>query len=165
MSNFKCFSNVIIPLTGPTILATVKITIQRVTCTLLSDLLGFLLKLVLKFLHFLSQISYLAGISAALLPGLLHGIEGLSRLVFLLAIFIEPVTLNGVVRGEGPTSRLAPFSVLGSARLLGGLSVRTAFIPVLPRHVSTRLGGRTSLGLTGSGFFVVFLSKDLLDVL
>ena len=54
--------------TVPTILVTVRITIQRVTCMLLSP---NLLKLLLKLSEFLSQISHLIGFPAAyFLPGL-----------------------------------------------------------------------------------------------
>ena len=70
---------------GPTILVTVAITIRQVTLsTLLVVVLGpSLFKLLLKPVHFLGQISHLAVISAALLPGLLCGIKGL-RLGFIL---------------------------------------------------------------------------------
>ena len=74
--NFKLLIYVIARATVPTILVTVGITIQRVTGTLLNDLLGFL-EFLLEFLKFLGQISHLSQVTTALLPGLLRGIEGL----------------------------------------------------------------------------------------
>ena len=77
----------IICATGPTILVTGKITTQQVMHMLLSKLFGFsLLKLFFKLFLLLGQISHLVWISANLFPGLLCGIEGLSRRVLLLAL-------------------------------------------------------------------------------
>ena len=57
--------------TGPTILATVGITVRRVTRTLLAAILRFL-KLFLKLSHLFRQMAYLVGIPTAwFLPGLL----------------------------------------------------------------------------------------------
>jgi hypothetical protein len=62
--------------TGPTILATVGITVRRVTSTLLAVLLRFL-KLLFELSHLFGQMAYLIGIPTAwFLPGLLCGVEG-----------------------------------------------------------------------------------------
>jgi hypothetical protein len=58
--------------TGPTILATVGITVRRVTSTLLAVLLRFL-KPLFELIHLFGQMAYLIGIpSACFLPGLCH---------------------------------------------------------------------------------------------
>ncbi len=76
--------------TGPTILATVGITVRRVTSTFLV-LLRFLRKLHLELSYLFGQMAYLIGIPTAwFLPGLLCGIEGLSQPVLLAAVHIEP---------------------------------------------------------------------------
>ena len=134
--------------TRPTILVTVGIAIQQVTSTLLSRLFG-LLQLLFELLKFLGQISHLAGITAAL---------GLTRLAYLLAVLVKPMTLTGAEHGKGPTHRLAPLAVLGSTYLLGGWTSRTAFSSMFSGHVSTFLGGCVSLGLAGAGY-IIFSTK------
>ena len=60
--------------TGPTILATVGITVRRVTSTLLAVPLRFLKPLFEKLSHLFGQMAYLIGIPTAwFLPGLLCG--------------------------------------------------------------------------------------------
>ena len=106
--------------------------------TLLGVLLGpSLFKLLLKLVHFLSQISHLAGISAALLPGLLCGIKELTMPVLLLAVFNKLGTIDGVKCGEGPTFSLSPFAILGSQPFLGApLSEPPPFARFLGTHTS-----------------------------
>jgi len=65
--------------------------------------------------------AYLIGIpTARFLPGLLCGIEGLSRPVLLAAVLVEPTTLRGVVSCERPVNSLAPFAKLVGTAFLGG---------------------------------------------
>ena len=152
--------------TGPTTLVTVGIPIWLIMCTLLSLLFGLSpFQLLLKLFYFLGQINHLAGISTAPFPGLLCGIEGFGRLVLLLTIFIKSVTLDGVVCGKRPPISLVPLAILGRVPFLGGWSVRTASISALPRHIPPSFGGFASLGLIGSSFLIVFISKDLVNVL
>ena len=150
--------------TIPTILVTVRIASTRVTHTLLT-VFPSLFKLPFELLHFLRHISHLTGIRAALLPGLLRGIEGLSRLSLLLTFPVEPATLSSAVHGEGPASSLALFAILGETSFLGGWSLRTAFPTVLPRHLPSKFRGCASLGLVGSGFIVGTFNVDLLNIL
>ena len=131
---------------------------------LLSELFS-LFKLFLKLFHFLGQIGHLARIFPTLFPGLLSGIEGLSRLIYLLTLPIQPVTLNGVMPGKGSTISLASFAILDSAPFLGGWSLETTSIHVLSRHVPTSFGGCAGLSLIGSTFLVIFLSRDRFNVL
>ena len=66
--------------------------------------------------------AYLIGIpTARFLPGLLRGIEGLSRPVPLAAVLVEPTTLYGVVGHEQFANSLAPFAKLVGTILLGVL--------------------------------------------
>ena len=83
--------------TGPIILVTVGITIRRVPrSAFLVALLRFL-KPLFELIYLFGQMAYLIGISASwFLPGLLRGIEGLSRPVILAAILVEPTALCGV---------------------------------------------------------------------
>jgi len=82
--------------TGPIILVTVEITIRQVPSAFLTALLRFL-KPLFELFHLFGQMSYLIGIpTARFLPGLLRGIEGLSRPVLLAAILVEPTALCGV---------------------------------------------------------------------
>ena len=75
--------------TAPTILATVGITVRRVTSTFLM-LLRFR-KPLFELSHLFGQMAYLIRIPTAwFLPGLLCGIEGLSQPVLLAAVHIEP---------------------------------------------------------------------------
>ena len=147
------------------ILVTVGITVRRVTSTLITMLLGFLMLLLELHISF-GQISHLTGISATcLFPGLFRGIEGLSRLVLWLAILLESMTLDGIVSGIGPTRRLAPLAVLGRTALFGGSFTGTSFTRALPGHMFTLLFGCCSLGLVGPGFLVVSLDEELPDIL
>ena len=83
--------------TGPIILATVGITVGRVTRTLLAALLR-LLKLIYELSHLFGQMAYLIGIPTAwFLPGLLCGVEGFTSRNLLTAVLVEPTTLVGVV--------------------------------------------------------------------
>jgi hypothetical protein len=75
-----------------------------------------------SFSHFFGQISHLSGVTTALFPGLLHGIEGLMRLACLFAVLIKPTTIASVVGLIGLIHHLAPLAVLGNACLLGGWS-------------------------------------------
>jgi len=71
------------------------------------------LKPLFELSHLFRQISHLSGISTSwLLPGLLCGVEGLSRPVLLAAILVEPTTLRGNVGRERPVNSLAPFAKL-----------------------------------------------------
>ena len=110
--------------TGPIILATVGIIVQRVTSTFLSAFLRFLLKPLLELSYLFGQMAYLIGIPTAwFLPGLLRGIEGLSQPVLLAAVHIEPTTLRGVVSRERSVNSPAPFAVFVGTALLGGPSI------------------------------------------
>jgi hypothetical protein len=80
----------------------------------------------------------------------------------LIAVFIKSATLDDVIVVKGPTISLAPFAILGSVPFLGGWSIRTASIPVLPRHVASSFGDCTRLGLIGSDFLIVFINKEFL---
>ena len=62
--------------TVPTILVTIGAVTQRVTCTLLSGLLGFL-ELLFELLKFLVQKSYLARVTTALFQGFFAELKGL----------------------------------------------------------------------------------------
>ena len=98
---------------GPTILVTVGITIRRVTLsTLLVVVLGpSLFKLLLKPVHFLGQISHLAVISAALLPGLLCGIKLdfiLYGTVFYVGLIFSKLLGTLVINSKNNLSNLFP---------------------------------------------------------
>ena len=57
--------------------------------------------------------AYLIGIPVSwFLPGLLCGIERLSKSVLRTAVLVEPTTLRGVVGRERPVNSLAPFAKL-----------------------------------------------------
>ena len=131
----KTLFYVIAQATGPTILVTVGTVTRRVTHALLVRRFG-LCKLLFKLLKFLGQISHLARVTTALFPGLLCGIEGLTRLAYLFAFLVEPTTLTGVVHATGLTCCLAPLARLGGAWLLGGWSSRPASISVTGCHPS-----------------------------
>jgi hypothetical protein len=147
------------------ILVTVGITVRRVTSTLITMLLGFLMLLLELHISF-GQISHLTGISATcLFPGLLRGIEGLSRLVFGATVLREPATLDGIVGCKGPVCCLAPLAILGRTAFLGGSFTGTSFTRALPGHMFTLLFGCCSLGLVGPGFLVVSLDEELPDIL
>ena len=98
--------------TGPAILATVGITVRRVTSTLLAVLLRFL-KPLFELTHLFGQMAYLIGIPTAwFLPGLLCGVEGfsLTNENLLAAVLVEPTTLCGIVSRERPVNSLAPLA-------------------------------------------------------
>ena len=115
-------------------------------------------KLFLKLFHFLGQISHLAGIPTSYFLGLLSGIKVLSRFALLPTFLIELATPDGVMRGKGPTISLSSFVILGSSDpFLGGWSLRTASIVMLPRHTYQFWGL--------CQFLFVFLNKDLFNVL
>ena len=104
-----------------------------------------LLKLLFELSHLFGQMAYLIGIPTAwfLPPGLLRGIEGLSRPVLLAAVLVEPTTLSGVVGRERPVYSLAPLAKLVGTALLGvpfvGPSpMRTLTLP-LPGYIRGRL--------------------------
>ena len=142
--------------TGPTILATVGITVRRVTSTFLV-LLRFL-KLLFELSHLFGQMAYLIGIPTAwFLPGLLRGIEGLSQPVLLAAVHIEPTTLRGVVSREWSVNSLAMLAILVGTALLGGSSIGISLARALLGHVLSRFGGCCSLSHFGSGFLVCSL--------
>ena len=142
--------------TGPTILATVGITVRRVTRTLLAASLRFL-KPLLELSHFFSQMAYLIGIPTAwFLPGLLCGVEGLICKNLLTAVLVEPTTLVGVVSRERPVNSLAPFAILGGTALFWGPLAGPSPMLTLPLsgYVITSLRGCGYLGLVGSGCFI-----------
>jgi len=81
--------------------------------TFLTVLLRFL-KPLFELSHLFHQISHLSGTSTTwFLPGLLCGVEGLSRPVLLAAVLVEPTTLGGVVGRERSVNSLAPFAFSG----------------------------------------------------
>ncbi len=144
--------------TGPAILATVGITVQRVTSTLLAVLLRFL-KPLFELTHLFGQMAYLIGIPTAwFLPGLLCGVEGfsLTNENLLAAVLVEPTTLCGDVSRERPVNSLAPLAKLFSTALLGGPLAGPSPMLTLPHsgYVITSLRGCGYLGLVGSGCFI-----------
>ena len=142
--------------TGPTILATVGITVRRVTSTFLTMLLKFL-KPLFELSNLFHQISHLSGISTSwFLPWLLCGVERLSRTVLLAAVLVEPTTLRGVVGHERPVNSLAPFAKFVRTALLGGPLAGPSPMLTLPfsGYVITSLSGCGNLGLIGSGCFL-----------
>ena len=143
--------------TGPIILATVGINVRRVASTFLV-LLRFLPKPLLELSHLFGQMAHLIGIpTACFLPGLLRGIEGLSRPVLLAAVLVEPTTLYGVVSRERPVYSLAPLAKLVGTALLGVPFVGPSPMRTLPLPgyvVTCRFGGCSYLGLIGSGCFI-----------
>jgi hypothetical protein len=125
-----------------------------------------LFKLLFKLSHFLSCINHLTGISATrLFPGLLCGVEGLNRLVLCRAVLLEPTTLDGIVGGIGPIYHLAPLAILGRTALFWGSSIGPSPMRALLGHTLSHLGGCCSLSIVGSGFLIVLLNKELLDIL
>ena len=150
--------------TGPIILATVGITVRRVTRTLLAALLR-LLKLIYELSHLFGQMAYLIGIPTAwFLPGLLRGIEGLSQPVLPAAVHIEPTTLHGVVSRELSVNSLAPCAKLVGTSLLGGPSCGPSPMCLLslPGYSLTcRFGSRCGLGHVGSGCFLFVYSTQV----
>jgi hypothetical protein len=155
--------------TGPTILATVGITVRRVTRTLLAAFLRFL-KLFLELSHFFGQMAYLIGIPTAwFLPGLLCRVEGfnLTNKNLLTAVLVEPTTLVGVVSRERPVNSLAPFAILGSTALFGGsLAGPSPMLTLpLPGYVINSLRGCSYLGLVGSGCFICPFCEHFLEIL
>ena len=88
-----------------------------------------LLKPLFEFFHLFGQMAYLIGIPAAwFLPGLLRGIEGLSRPVLLAAVLVEPTTLRGVVGRERPVNSLAPFAKLVGTAIRSSTMSLTALL-------------------------------------
>ena len=70
--------------------------------------------------HLFGQMAYLIRIPTAwFLPGLLCGIEGLSQLVLLAAVHIEPTTLHGVVSREWSVTVLQCLQYLSVRPFLG----------------------------------------------
>ena len=150
--------------TGPTILATVGITIQRVPSAFLTALLRFL-KPLFELFHLFGQMAYLIGIPTAwFLPGLLCGIEGLSQPVLLAAILIEPTTLRGVVGREQSVNSLAPFAIFDGTALLGGplFGPSPMCLLSLPGYLLTcHFGGCCNPGLVGLGCFLFVHSTQV----
>ncbi len=142
--------------TGPTILATVGITVRRVTITFLV-LLRFL-KLLFELSHLFDQMAYLIRIPTAwFLPGILRGIEGLSQPVLLAAVLVEPTTLCGVVSRERSVNSLASLAKLVGTALLGVPLVRPSPMLTLPLPgyvITSQFGGCSYLGLIGTGCFI-----------
>jgi hypothetical protein len=129
-------------------------------CTLLAVLLRFL-KPLFELRHLFRQISHLSGISTSwFLPGLLRGIEGLSRLVLSATVLREPTTLGGIVGSERSINSLAPLATLVSMALLGVpfLGPSPMLTLPIPGYVAIcHFGGFSNLGLIGSGFLVCSL--------
>jgi hypothetical protein len=75
------------------------------------------------------------------------------------------MTLDGIVGGIGPICILAPLAILGRMALFGGSSIGPSPMRPLLEYALSRLGGCCSLSLVGSGFLVVLLNKELLDIL
>ncbi len=67
--------------------------------------------------------------------------------------------------GLGPIRILAPLAILGRMALFGGSSIGPSPMRALLGHALSHLEGCCSLGLVGSGFLVVLLNKELLDIL
>ncbi len=67
--------------------------------------------------------------------------------------------------GIGPIRVLAPLAILGRTALFGGSSNGPSPMRVLLGHVLSRLGGCCSLSIVVSGFLVILLNKELLDIL
>ncbi len=67
--------------------------------------------------------------------------------------------------GIGPICILAPLAILGRMALLGGSSIGPSPMHALLGDALSRLGGCYSLSLVGSGFLVVLLNKELLNIL
>ena len=106
--------------------------------------------------------AYLIGIPTSwFLPGLLRGIEGLSKPILLAAVLVEPTTLCGVVSRVRPVNSLAPFAILVGTALLGGPLLGPSPIASLslPGYLLTSLRGCRYLCLVGSGCFVRLLGE------
>jgi hypothetical protein len=69
------------------------------------------------------------------------------------------------VGGIGPVCILAPLAILSRTALLGGSSIGPSPMRALLGHALSHLGGCCSLSLVGSGFVVLLLNKELLDIL
>ncbi len=67
--------------------------------------------------------------------------------------------------GIGPIRVLALLAILGRTALFGGSSIGPSPMHMLLGHALSRLGGCCSLSLVGSGFLVVLLNEELLDIL
>jgi len=119
------------------------------------------LKPLFELSYLFRQISYLSGISTArFLPGLLRGIERLSRLVLGATVLREPTTLEGIVGSERSVNSLAPLAKLVGTALLGVpfLGPSPMLTLPIPGNVATcHFGGCSNLGLIGSGFLVCSL--------
>ncbi len=112
--------------------------------------------------------AYLLGIPASwLLPGLLRGIEGLSKPVLLAAVLVEPATLRGIVGRVRPVNSLAPFAIFVGTALLGGPLLGPSPIGSLSLlgYLLISLHGCSHLRLVGSGCFIRLLDEQLLDIL
>jgi hypothetical protein len=69
------------------------------------------------------------------------------------------------VGGIGPIPILAPLAILGRTALWGGSLIGPSPMRVLLGHALSCLGGCCSLSLVGSGFLVILLNEELLDIL
>ncbi len=67
--------------------------------------------------------------------------------------------------GIGPICVLAPLAILGRTALAGDSSIGPSPMRALLGHVLSHLGGCCSLSLVGSGFLVILLNQELLDIL
>ncbi len=68
--------------------------------------------------------------------------------------------------GIGPICILAPLAImLGRMALFGGSSIGPSPMRALLGHALSCLGGCCSLSLVGSGFLVILLNKELLNIL
>jgi hypothetical protein len=121
------------------------------------------LKPLFELSYLFRQISYLSGISTAwFLPGLLRGIEGLSRLVLGATVLREPTTLEGIVGSERSVNSLAPLAKLVGTALLGvpffGPSPMLT-LPI-PGNVATcHFGGCSNLCLIARVFSFVHFTQ------
>jgi len=128
--------------------------------TVLSHFLLLLFELRKPF----RQICYLIGVSGTrFLPGVLSGLEGLSRLVLLTTVFREPARLASIMGREWSINSHAPFAILIWSFFLTGSSFGI-FAAVLLGHAwLIRFGGCSCPSLIGSGFVVVPFGNDFLD--
>ena len=93
------------------------------------------------------------------LPGLLRGIEGLSKPVLPAAVLVEPTTLCGIVGRVRPVNSLAPFAIFVGTALLGGPLLGPSPIASLSLlgYLLNSLRGCSYLRLVGLGFLVCSL--------
>jgi hypothetical protein len=86
-------------------------------------------------------------------------------LVLWHAVLLKPMTLDGILGGIGPIRIRAPLAILGRTALFWGSSIKPSPMRVLLGHALSRLGDCCSLSLVGSGFLVILLNEELLDIL